>query len=78
MTSGDIATDLASIWMLFGDRHTRQQAIAAYANISEATLQRAKGCAIFFGVVLLETGLVDNPRYKAIGEKTLHRVAENG
>ncbi|MEE3717169.1 aminoglycoside phosphotransferase family protein [Tumidithrix elongata RA019] len=79
MTSGDIATDLAAIWMLFGDRHTRQQAIAAYdVNISEATLQRAKGWAIFFGVVLLETGLVDNPRHEAIGEKTLHRVAEDG
>ncbi|MCC3406589.1 MAG: aminoglycoside phosphotransferase family protein [Microcoleus sp. PH2017_10_PVI_O_A] len=78
MTSGDIATDLAAIWMLFGDRNARQLAIAEYANISEATLQRAKGWAVLFGVVLLDTGLVDNPRNVLIGEKILRRVSEDG
>jgi aminoglycoside phosphotransferase (APT) family kinase protein len=78
ITSGDIATDLAAIWMLFADRNTRQQAIAAYANISEATLQRAKGWAILFGVVLLDPGLVDNPSHALMGDRTLRRVAEDG
>lgn len=78
MTSGDIATDLAAIWMLFGDRNARQRAIAEYANASEATLQRAKGWAVLFGVVLLDTGLVDNPRNALIGEKILRRVSEDG
>jgi aminoglycoside phosphotransferase (APT) family kinase protein len=78
ITSGDIATDLASIWMLFSKQNTRQQAIAEYANVSEATLQRAKGWAILFGVVLLDSGLVDNPRYAVIGERTLRRVSEDG
>jgi aminoglycoside phosphotransferase (APT) family kinase protein len=78
ITSGDIATDLASLWMLFSDRNVRQQAIEEYANISDATLQRAKGWAILFGVVLLDTGLVDNPRHAVIGEGILRRVSEDG
>jgi len=78
ITSGDIATDLASIWMLFGDRHTRDQAISEYSNVSEATLQRAKGWTILFGVVLLDTGLVDNPRHAVMGKRTLRRVSEDG
>ena len=78
ITSGDIATDLASIWMLFSEQDARQQAIAKYANISEATRQRALGWAILFGVILLDTGLVDNPRHAVIGERTLRRVSEDG
>lgn len=77
LTSGDMATDLASIWMLFGDRHVRQQAIAEYGNISEATVQRAKGWAILFGVLLLDTGLIDHPQHAVMGERTLRRVAED-
>jgi aminoglycoside phosphotransferase (APT) family kinase protein len=77
MTSGDIATDLAAIWMLFGDRYARQQAIATYANISEVTLQRAKGWAIAFGVMLLDLGLTNDPRYTVMGERALQRVAED-
>jgi aminoglycoside phosphotransferase (APT) family kinase protein len=76
ITSGDRATDLAAVWMLFGDGTARQGAIAAYGPISEATRRRALGWAIFFGVVLLDTGLVDHPRHAAIGEQTLRRIAE--
>jgi aminoglycoside phosphotransferase (APT) family kinase protein len=77
ITSGDIATDLASIWMLFSSQHARWSAIAEYANVSEATLQRAKGWAVAFGVILLDTGLVDHPRHAVMGERTLRRVAED-
>jgi aminoglycoside phosphotransferase (APT) family kinase protein len=77
MTSGDLATDLAAIWMLLADRSARQQAIAEYGDVSEATLQRAQGWAIFFGLVLLDTGLVDNPRNAAIGQQILQRVLED-
>jgi aminoglycoside phosphotransferase (APT) family kinase protein len=76
ITSGDIATDLASIWMLFEDANARQKAIAKYA-MSEQTLQRAKGWAIYFAVTLLEVGLMDNPRQAMIGEQTLRAVAED-
>ncbi len=78
ITSGDIATDLASIWMLFSDQNARRQAIAEYGNVSNATLQRAKGWAILFGVMLLDTGLVDHPRHAVMGARTLHRVIEDG
>lgn len=76
ITSGDIATDLASIWMLF-ERDARRQAIAEYANISDSTLQRAKGWAIYFGVTLLDVGLIDNPRQALIGERTLKNLAHS-
>jgi aminoglycoside phosphotransferase (APT) family kinase protein len=76
ITSGDRATDLAAIWMLFAEPRARQDALAAYADLSEATLQRAKGWAVLFGVMLLDSGLIDNPRNAAIGERTLGRVAE--
>jgi aminoglycoside phosphotransferase (APT) family kinase protein len=77
MTSGDRATDFAAIWMLFGDPQIRSVALATYGDISEATMRRAKGWAVLFGVLMLETGLVDNPRNAAIGERTLRRVAAN-
>ncbi len=77
MTVGDIATDLASIWMLFSDRKARQEVLAEYANVTEATLQRAKGWAVLFGVFLLDTGLVNHPRHAVMGEKTLRRIAES-
>jgi aminoglycoside phosphotransferase (APT) family kinase protein len=78
ITSGDIATDLASVWMLFSEGTVRQQVIAEYGNISESTLQRAKGWAILFGVLLLDTGLIDNPRHAVMGERIFCRVAEDG
>jgi len=76
ITAGDRATDLASIWMLFAEPHARRDALAACPNLSEATLQRARGWAVLFGVMLLDTGLSDNPRNALIGERTLRRVAE--
>jgi aminoglycoside phosphotransferase (APT) family kinase protein len=75
ITSGDCATDLASLWMLFADRRARRDAIAFYGQLSEATLQRARGWAVLFGATLLETGLNDNPRNAALGERIL-RVVE--
>ncbi len=74
LTSGDRATDLASIWMLFPEMEARQTAIELYGPISRSTLQRAQGWAALFGVLLLYTGLTDNPRHKRMGEQTLSRV----
>jgi aminoglycoside phosphotransferase (APT) family kinase protein len=76
VTSGDCATDLASIWMLFGDPQARKDVLAAYANVSDATLQRAKAWAVLFGVILLDTGLTDNPRNAALGKKILRALDE--
>ena len=63
--------------MLFSDQNARQQTIKEYGNISKATLERAKGWAILFGVILLDTGLVDNPRYALIGKNILGRVCSD-
>lgn len=74
ITAGDSATDLAAVWMLFDDTHTRRTAFAAYGECSTATLARARGWAIHLGAILLDSGLVDNSRHALIGEHTLRRV----
>jgi aminoglycoside phosphotransferase (APT) family kinase protein len=71
---GDRATDLAALWCLFPEQHLRQQALVAYGEVSEATLTRAKGWAILFGVVLLDSGLVDHAPHAAIGRKILQSI----
>ena len=77
ITSGDTATDLASLWMLFPDRRARENFRSAYTGISEATWQRARGWAILFGVILLDTGLINDARNAEMGRKTLQRVLED-
>ena len=77
LAAGDRATDLAALWYLFPKQHLRQQAIDAYGEVSEATLARAKGWAILFGVVLLDSGLVDRSQHAAIGQKILQCVAQS-
>lgn len=73
MTVGDPATDLAAIWMLFAEENARQMAINAYAP-SPDLLARAKGWAVFFAAVLLDTGLVDTPRHAEMGRVTFERL----
>lgn len=73
---GDRATDLAALWGLFPEPQLRQQAIETYGKISEATLARARGWAILFGVVLLDSGLVDHPQHAAIGQGILQCVVQ--
>jgi aminoglycoside phosphotransferase (APT) family kinase protein len=84
VTAGDVATDLASIWMLFAEHEARRRALATYlarvAPLSEpadAVETRARGWAVLFGVVLLATGLLDQPRHAAIGTATLARITED-
>jgi aminoglycoside phosphotransferase (APT) family kinase protein len=76
ITSGDCATDLASIWMLFPKPEVRDNALAAYAQVSEATLRRAKAWAVFFGTMFLDSGLTDNPENARLGKKILQNVAQ--
>ena len=73
---GDRATDLSGIWNLFEEPEARKTAIDAY-GMSDSTLKCAKGWAVFCGVILLETGLQDNPRHAAMGEATLRRLNED-
>lgn len=77
MASGDRATDLASIWALLEEPKARAEAIAALGPLSEATWLRAKGWAISFGVLLLDSGLIDTPRHAEMGRQTLTRLLED-
>jgi aminoglycoside phosphotransferase (APT) family kinase protein len=76
IAAGDSATDLASIWMLLPTVAARETAIAEYGTVSPVAWSRALGWAINLGSLLLDTGLVDNPRHAAIGELTLRRITE--
>ena len=76
ITSGDVATDLAALWMLF-EGAPLQEALALYNNIDQATLARSKGWALLFGVILLDTGLQDHPRHAAVGAKILRQVSRD-
>ena len=76
ITAGDPATDLAVLWMLFASAAARQQALQAYGPVSAATHMRARGWALAFGLMLLDSGLADNPRNAALGAQTLRRVVE--
>lgn len=76
MCSGDRATDLAAFWMLFSDRIAREQALLQYGADAD-TILRAKGWAVLFGVVLLDTGLQDHPRHAAIGAHALRQLEDD-
>ena len=46
-------------------------------EISEATLARARGWVILLGVVLLDSGLIDNPQHAVIGQRILQCFAQS-
>jgi aminoglycoside phosphotransferase (APT) family kinase protein len=73
LSKGDCATDLAAVWMWLPNGESRAMAMAAY-GCSTATWQRARGWAVLFGLVLLETGLTDNPPHAAMGERILRNL----
>ena len=75
LCQGDCATDLACVWMLLPEPRAREQAILRY-GVDDALWRRARGWAVFFGAVLLDTGLIDDQRHAAMGEHTLRNLAE--
>lgn len=76
LCAGDPASDLASVWGLFEMADARRTAIETY-GMSDATLARARGWAVFYGVILLETGRHDHPRHAKMGADTLRRLSED-
>jgi aminoglycoside phosphotransferase (APT) family kinase protein len=76
MAQGDRASDLSAIWMLLPDGDARQTAVTACRSVSAATWRRARGWAVWFGVMLLDAGLVDDPRMAAIAETIFARLIE--
>jgi len=77
ITAGDAATDLACLWMLFADEGARAEALVEY-GANEALALRAQGWALWFAVLLLESGLVDHPRHAAMGRVILANVLGSG
>ena len=73
MCTGDPATDLAALWLLLPSLQSRALAVDVYGP-SPATLRRAKGWAITWGLLLLDTGRVDNNEHARIGEVILEQV----
>ena len=73
MTVGDPATDLAAAWMLFPPE-AHSEIWGAYGQVSAATMARALGWAVFFGTMILETGLANDPPFIEIGRRTLQRL----
>lgn len=74
MASGDTAIDLACLWMLLPDAAARETVRRAYGSSDEALWLRARGWAVLFGVMLLDTGLAGNARNAALGEQILQRM----
>ncbi len=77
ITAGDPATDLACLWMLLDEPAARNTALSSYGTEDRALVQRAIGWAILFGVLLLDTGLVDHTEHAAMGADTLRRVKQD-
>jgi len=75
LCQGDPATDLAAIWSLLASPGARQAALEAY-GVSPALRRRARGWAVFFGVMLLDAGQVDDARLAGAGAATLARLVE--
>ena len=64
LAAGDPATDLAAAWMLF-PAAAQEGLRSGYGSITPGTWARARGWALFFGIVLLDTGLSDGDDHVA-------------
>jgi aminoglycoside phosphotransferase (APT) family kinase protein len=74
ITSGDPAIDLACLWMLFERDEVRKEALKLY-GASESLTKRSIGWAIFFGTMLLESGLDSNPGHARVGTFVLKNLS---
>lgn len=73
--AGDVATDLASAWMLFS-AGSRDALWNAYGAVSAATVQRARGWAIYFGLMIWDAHHEADPLFARAGLETIRRAAE--
>lgn len=74
ITAGDPAVDMAIFWMLFPDPEVRRRAFERYG--ADANLvRRATGWAVYYGVVLLDTGWDSNPEHACVGRDLLERLS---
>ena len=71
--AGDIATDLAAIWMMFPSK-THGAFWDVYGKPSAATLQRARGWAISFGLMLWGAHHEADPKFAQAGIDAIERA----
>ena len=70
---GDPATDLASLWILF-EPHAHAGFWDAYGTVSPATHERARGWALFFGIMLFDSAVDNDHLFAETGRQTLQRA----
>lgn len=75
--TGDPATDLAALWILFGPEN-RATFWEEYGEVSEATVLRARAWAISFGTMLWSSHHGADPRFATAGLETIRRAAAAG
>ena len=73
VTAGDVATDLASAWLLFDDASARRALLDRY-GASDETRARAAGWAVNFAASLVVSG---EPRHAAMGEVVADRLEQD-
>ena len=71
-----MAIDLAVAWSLFDDGADRDELLCAYGADGNARA-RARGWAVFFGLILVQAGLVNAPRHARQGRAILRRLAHD-
>ena len=76
ITAGDVATDLPVIWGLFEKPSDRQRLLELY-NPDQATYERAIAWAILFGVMLVDSGLINSARHAQQGKTLLTRLRQD-
>jgi aminoglycoside phosphotransferase (APT) family kinase protein len=76
MTAGDPAADLAAAWLLFPVT-AHPHVWSAYGAVTARTMTRARGWAVFFGLMLLAGGLASDPVLAGTGRTTLDRACRD-
>ena len=73
MCAGDIATDLASVWMLFDVEH-HANFWSAYGRVSEATMLRSRAWAVSFGLMIWANHHEADPLFAVNGLEAIRRA----
>ena len=73
ITGGDAATDLGAIWMQFPPED-HGAVWEAYGTVDGATRRRARAWAVAFSMMLIGTGLSDDPGFLRLGHSILSRA----
>jgi len=73
MTNGDVSRDLCSFWTLFSNHNLIMKAFEIY-GATKSEITRSKAWAILFGIIMLDSGLVDNPEHEKIGKDILTKM----